>query len=225
MNQASSSFSDFTNLYELSKTLRFELKPVGETLKNMKNHLEYDQGLQTFMKDQDIENAYQTLKPIIDGIHEEFITNSLESQKTKEIDFSEYLEAYKQKKDDKKEKKLRNKIGEAYSVGEEELKKQYPNLKWKKGSSEAKGFNTLMCQDILEVIRNRYKNDEKIQKALGVFKGFFTYFSGFNQNRENYYETKDEKATAIATRVMHENLPKFCDNIVQFECITKKKQD
>jgi CRISPR-associated protein Cpf1 len=35
---AKTSFSDFTNLYELSKTLRFELKPVGET----KNNLEKD---------------------------------------------------------------------------------------------------------------------------------------------------------------------------------------
>ena len=27
---------DFTNLYSVSKTLRFELKPVGATLKNIK---------------------------------------------------------------------------------------------------------------------------------------------------------------------------------------------
>jgi CRISPR-associated protein Cpf1 len=31
-------FSQFTGLYELSKTLRFELKPVGETI----NHLNTD---------------------------------------------------------------------------------------------------------------------------------------------------------------------------------------
>jgi len=102
-------FKEFTNQYELSKTLRFELKPIGETLDNMKNHLKYDKKLQTFMKDQDIENTYQALKPIIDDIHEEFINASLESQKAKGIDFSEYLKFYKQKKDDKGEKSLRNK--------------------------------------------------------------------------------------------------------------------
>ena len=209
-------FGNFTNLYSLSKTLRFELKPVGETLENMKKHLEYDEKLQTFMKDQEIEDAYQTLKPIIDDIHEEFITDSLESEKAKAIDFLGYLENYKNKKDDKGEKELRSKIGESYSVGEEKLKKQYPNLKWKKGSSEAKGFHVLMCQDILKVIDDKYKNDEKVQKALEVFDKFFTYFSGFNQNRENYYETRDEKATAIATRIVYENLPKFCDNHILF---------
>lgn len=225
MENKKEKFKDFTNLYELSKTLRFELKPVGKTIDNMKEHLEYDSKLQIFMKEQAIEDAYQILKPIIDDIHEEFITNSLESDKAKEIDFSKFLGDYKQKKDDKGEKNLRNEIGETYSIGEEKLKKQYQSLKWKKGSSEAKGFNVLLCQDILEVVRDRYKDDVKIQKALVTFKGFFTYFSGFNQNRENYYETKDEKATAVATRIIHENLPKFCDNAVQFECITKKKKD
>ena len=31
------------------------------------------------------------------------------------------------------------------------------------------------------------KSKEEIQKALINFKEFFTYFGGFNQNRENYY--------------------------------------
>lgn len=29
--------NDFTGLYSISKTLRFELKPVGQTLENIKN--------------------------------------------------------------------------------------------------------------------------------------------------------------------------------------------
>ncbi len=40
-------FKDFTNLYELSKTLRFELKPVGETQKMLKEN-------QIFFKDENI---------------------------------------------------------------------------------------------------------------------------------------------------------------------------
>ena len=67
-------FSEFTNLYSLSKTLRFELKPIGKTLENMRDNLKFDKNLQTFFSDQEIENAYQTLKPIFDSLHEEFIT-------------------------------------------------------------------------------------------------------------------------------------------------------
>ena len=47
----SNNFSTFTNQYELSKTLRFELKPVGETLEKMKEQFQYDKDLQTFLKE------------------------------------------------------------------------------------------------------------------------------------------------------------------------------
>lgn len=54
------------------------------------------------------------------------------------------------------------------------------------------------------------------------FDDFTTYLTGFHTNRENYYTTKDEKSTAVATRIVHENLPKFCQNIFTF---LKKKDD
>lgn len=43
------------------------------------------------------------------------------------------------------------------------------------------------------------------------FGNFFTYFSGFNQNRENYYST-EEKSTAVAYRVVNQNLLIFANN-------------
>ena len=126
-------FADFTNQYSLSKTLRFELKPEGKTLENMRTHLEYDKDLQTFMKDQDIEDAYQTLKPAIDKIHEVFITKSLESKEAKEIDFAEYFEKYKKQEDDKGEKELMKEIGNLYEIGEKSIKNNYKvGWKWNK---------------------------------------------------------------------------------------------
>ncbi|KKT34863.1 MAG: hypothetical protein UW24_C0020G0033 [Parcubacteria group bacterium GW2011_GWA2_44_12] len=79
-------FDQFTGKYSLSKTLRFELKPVGKTLEKMREHFEYDKNIQTFLYDQRIEDAYQTLKPEVDKFHEEFITDSLQSQSAKGID-------------------------------------------------------------------------------------------------------------------------------------------
>ncbi len=52
---------------------------------------------------------------------------------------------------------------------------------------------------------------------LDIFKGFYTYLGGFNQNRTNYYDAKSEKATAIATRIVDENLPRFTENVFTFE--------
>ena len=228
METQSKSFSNFTNLYELSKTLRFELKPVGDTLEKMKQNLKYDKNLQTFLKDQDIEDAYQNLKPLIDGIHEEFINDSLESNKAKEIDFSNYLEKYKKKEDDKWEKDLYKKIGETYEIWEQKIKEkagtEIKRKKWKEEEEsllKEKWFKCLTEKNILKYIKRQYPEDKKIQNSLEKFSSFFTYFSWFNDNRENYYKTEWKK-WSIATRIIDENLPKFCDNNIQFFWYLKK---
>jgi len=224
-------FDEFTNLYSVTKTLRFELKPVGETLENMKKHLEYDEDLQTFLKDQRIEDAYKALKPIFDKIHEDFITVSLESSEAKEINFVKYFEGYSEGSREG-EVELRKEIGKLYHVGEDYLKSKSPRTKkGDKGILTGKGAQCMMGKSILQyIIYNASDFTEilsvpEIKENVEIFSGFFTYFKGFNENRTNYYEIKDGKATAIATRIVHENLPKFCDNAIQFEFIIKKKKD
>jgi len=234
-------FEKFTRKYSLSKTLRFELKPVGKTLENMRDHLEYDETLQTFFKDQRIEDAYQILKPKIDMLHEQFIGMALEGGHAKELDFSEYFRIRKQlfnlKKNksskeketinlenslDKEGDKLRSAFGEIYSYAGEKWKEQYmqgsksERYEWKVGTSVAKGPAVLKSKDMLRVVGDKHTAQD-IQDALKVFQGFFTYFGGFNQNRQNYYETKKEAATGVATRIVHENLPRFAENVMGFE--------
>lgn len=217
-------FDAFSNQYALSKTLRFELKPVGKTLENMRDHLRYDKSLQTFMADQEIEDAYQILKPVFDLLHEEFITDSLESTIAQKIDFSQYLEQYKRKEDLKNlESSLRTALGKTYDEVAIQWKNRIgKNEKGKEFVSE-KGYKILTEKGIFDYLQkavdrfSHIHSPEVIAKALKAFEGFSTYFSGFNQNRENYYETKKEASTAIVTRIVHDNLPKFCDNILLFE--------
>lgn len=248
-------FAEFTNQYSLSKTLRFELVPVGKTRENMNTNLRYQAGTEndfsTFLKDQAIEDSYQVLKPIFDLLHEEFITNSLETQEAKGLNFSEYFDVYK-KYITEKDREQKVKLEKSLHTVEKNIRKKFTsiyeaegnNIKEKVGKNEKnkdilkeKSYKVLTEANILKYIKNNinYFADLRLQtrdgkditkadleKALGttdvkgVFEGFFTYFSGFNQNRENYYST-DEKATAVATRVVNENLPKFCDNSIAFE--------
>jgi CRISPR-associated protein Cpf1 len=65
-------FSNLTNLYSLSKTLRFELKPVGRTcdLVDQPNF---------FSKDESKADAYTLLKEKMDKIHYEYINRCLSS--------------------------------------------------------------------------------------------------------------------------------------------------
>jgi len=217
-------FEKFTNQYALSKTLRFELKPDPRTLAHMRGHLQFDESLQTFLDDQEIEDAYQILKPVFDKIHEEFITASLESKAVSEIDFLDYFVTYEKKEDvSRLETKLRQMFDGAYIAQAEIFKQKAGKDDKDKEILKKKGIKILTEKGILDyVARNvdmfsEINSKTEIEKAVEHFRGFFTYFAGFNQNRENYYTTKDSKATAVATRIVDENLPKFCDNIIAFK--------
>ena len=106
-------FKQFTNLYSLSKTLRFELKPVGRTRDTFKQWLEelkntecvVDNDSNLFVKDKKIKEAYLALKPIMDKLHEQFIDISLTSEEAKKIDFSEYFEVFNSAKEKSKKKR------------------------------------------------------------------------------------------------------------------------
>ncbi len=119
-------FDAFTNLYSLSKTLRFELKPEPETKKKFDDWIEQvciNEGdcENLIAKDYAIFNAYKALKPILDSIHEEYITIALQSDTAKKIDFSTFYEAYSEKSKDTREieSDLRNEIGKSFEFAEE----------------------------------------------------------------------------------------------------------
>lgn len=228
----------FTNQYSLSKTLRFELVPQGKTRENMNTQFEYDSDMQTFLKDQRIEDAYQTLKPVLDGIHEEFITESLESEQAKGIDFVAYADMYtKLHNENKKElekyaKEIRLKIGKVFDMIAYNWREHEGRNEKDKYFFENSNYKILTEKYILEYIKkhinklgSKKEKQEQILKAVDTFYKFFTYFIGFNQNRENYYTTKDEKSTAVATRIVHVNFPKFYDNAIQFEYFVKKTKN
>lgn len=232
-------FSQFTNLYPLTKTLRFELKPEEETQKHFdkwlreieENGEEEINSENLFFKDRKIAEAYIVLKPILDKIHENFINVSLNSITKKQIDFSRYLDRYKNKKGDISvfEKELREEIGKSFLKGKEYYSNEFNRLKIKVKEKSKSPYKLITDKTILDYIEKNvssFATDElsenKIKEHLSSFKGFYTYFGGFNENRANYYCTEKEKSTAVATRIIHENLPMFCDNIIRFE---KRKEE
>ncbi len=183
-------FDSFTNLYSLTKTLRFELVPVGKTLECMRERLEYDNDLKTFMIDQEIEDGYQKLKPHVDSLHEEFINDALNTSVAKQLNINSYFTTYKEKGElQKEESNLRDNISKAFLQASELWKvEKYKQYTWKKGSKVALGPSILASPDTLLLIKDKNSDDEELKKVIDeTFKGFFTYFGGFNTNRENYY--------------------------------------
>ena len=237
-------FSQFTNLYSLSKTLKFELKPT-ETTKAFLN----------FDNDKARGVSYKEMKIMFDELHRDFISEALSNV---DLDFTEFLEFYKKflvarknstvdlkkweekKKEMEKEmenklKEYRKKIVKQFNLYGEQFKlrwnnqlNQKPRLEWK-GKKEYKdkvwlksaGYKALTDSGILEVLK--LLNPDKI-KIISEFDNFFTYFTSFNQTRENLYKD-DGKVTAIATRLIDENLLRFCDNIIYWEELKKTNKD
>ncbi|WP_162504813.1 hypothetical protein, partial [Treponema endosymbiont of Eucomonympha sp.] len=123
-------FEELTNLYSVSKTLRFELKPAGKD----GNTLSAEESAKLFKEilDQDrkIKDAYLALKPVMDTIHEEIINSSLSPDEARQIDFLAYYTGYKNDNEDavkNAETSLREAIGSAFEKAANELAKNAGN--------------------------------------------------------------------------------------------------
>lgn len=222
-------FDDFIHLYSLSKTLRFEARPIGETLHHFINN-----GL--LERDEHRAESYVKVKKLIDEYHKAFIDRvlndgALNYEDKGECDsLTEYYALYStQKRDEatqkhfkKTQKHLRGQLvkkltdGDAYKhLFGKELIESYKDKEDKKKLHEA---------DLVQFInaatpkqRLNFSKKEAID-LVQEFCGFTTYFGGFHENRKNMY-SDEEKSTGIAYRLINENLPKFIDNMESFKKI------
>ena len=196
-------FEDFTNLYSLSKTLRFELRPIGKTRENIENG-----GL--LRQDEDRAEKYVHIKKLIDEYHKAYIDKQLSGLVLQYADIGkansleEYYHSTRKSKDSDKDKIVKI---------QDNLRKQI--VKRLKDSDEFKRIDKkeLIQSDLAEFIK-----PAEDRALIAEFKNFTTYFTGFNENRQNMYSDK-AISTAIAYRLIHENLPKFIDNIETFDRI------
>ena len=204
------SMKDLTGQYGLSKTLRFELKPIGKTLE----HIE-QKGLLT--QDEQRAEEYELMKGIIDRYHKAFITMCLRNCKIKvnnTDDELDSLEEYssllsKSKRDADDEDKL-EKI-------KENLRKQIVNA-FKSGNT----YGDLFKKELIKNHLPDFVTDEEEKQVVEHFCNFTTYFTGFHDNRKNMY-SDEAKSTAIAYRLIHENFPRFFDNLRSFAKISESE--
>lgn len=221
-------YEDFTGLYQISKTLRFEARPIGKTYENiLKNGL--------IDRDEHRSRSYVQIKKLIDEYHKAFIDNALEDgclckETSNGSDMlNEYFELYlRNSKSDSEQKRL------------EKLQEQMRKEIVKRLSSQP-GYKHLFKQELIQAYKIEGSKDkseadlikfvkgskqeriasltkEEAIDLINEFRGFTTYFNGFHENRANLY-SEEAKSTAIAYRLINENLPKFIDNIIAFRKI------
>ena len=204
------SMKDLTGQYSLSKTLRFELKPIGKTLE----HIE-QKGLLT--QDEQRAEEYEQMKGIIDRYHKAFITMCLRNCKIKvnntddELDsLEEYSSLLSKSKRDADDEDQLEKI-------KENLRKQIVNA-FKSGNT----YGDLFKKELIKNHLPDFVTDEEEKQVVEHFCNFTTYFTGFHDNRKNMY-SDEAKSTAIAYRLIHENFPRFFDNLRSFAKISESE--
>ena len=223
-------FKNFTHRFEISKTLKFELKPVGVT----KDLLEQD-GI--FNEGRDWKNKYEKSKQFFDRLHREFVQEALLGVVFDDMDT--YLETYRawrrESTDEKsaealrtKENELRKNISQAFDT----LAKQWITVKYGHLGLKESGIDFLFGEGVFRILKERYGSEkdallidpesgEIIGTVFDNWKGFTGYFKKFHETRKNFYKD-DGKVTAIATRMIDQNLRWFAENILIFENLQKK---
>ena len=197
-------FDEFVGLYPISKTLRFELKPIGKTLEHIqRNKLLEDDAVRA--------DDYVKVKKIIDKYHKCLIDEALsgftfetEADGRSNNSLSEYYLYYNLKKRNEQEQKT-------FKTIQNNLRKQIVNKLTQSEKYKRIDKKELITTDLPDFLTN-----ESEKELVEKFKNFTTYFTEFHKNRKNMY-SKEEKSTAIAFRLINENLPKFVDNIAAFE--------
>ena len=197
-------YTDFTGLYPLSKTLRFELRPQGKTMENIEASGFLEQ-------DQEKADEYIVMKKMIDDYHRRFIDRHLSDIDLDWTPLYELLNNSKIKKDEKSKKELEKE--------QMRMRKCLIDI-FEKDKDFKFLFNEKLFSKLLkkEIDDRGSPNEIKSFKTFNKFSG---YFKGFHENRKNIYSNLD-KHNSLAYRAVSENFPKYADNCRKYDLIQEK---
>lgn len=201
----------FIGRYPIQKTLRFELKPIGKTQEWIEQN-----GL--IEQDEQRADDYMVMKKIIDHYHKNFIETSMSQFRESIISGSEEGKSFVEQLDVCKNLRGKNDatLKKKYEKAQEYLRKLIV------GHFDTKRLfgKELIKEDLMSYLYECHQNGvvlenipelEICKQYIEEFKDFTTYFTGFHENRKNMY-SDEAKSTAIAYRLIHDNLPKHLGN-------------
>ena len=212
-------FAKWTHKYPLSKTLRFELKPVDKTKEIIghKNLIEIDEKRA---------KQYDLAKKIIDEYHKVFIEEALSDFKFSDKDLEKYKTSYIKIKNSKQKDK--KDLWSDFKKQKIELRKQL-----EKAFNQNSKYKNLFKKNLIKEDLPKWLEKNSINKKIDLddqdpkdiiteFKDWTSYFKGFYENRKNMYSNKGH-ATEIISRIIEDNLPKFIDNLINYKKLCEFK--
>lgn len=184
----------FIGIYPVSKTLRFELRPVGKTL-------EWIEKNKVLESDEQKAEDYPKVKTLIDEYHKVCIRESLKGAHFDWMPLRSSLEKYQKSKSDE---------DKAILEKEQTLMRKQVAAAMK----EFQHYKELTAPTPQKLIDNVFP-DIYESDALKSFYRFSVYFRGFQENRNNIYSA-EAISTGVPYRLVHDNFPKFLADIEVF---------
>ena len=190
------SFNKLTNLYSVSKTLRFELRPQFSTLEHIKDN-------KIIQKGEELKSHYEIFKKILDQVFIKLIDDSLDHTYF-DLKLIEQFNDLKIKPREQFTEKDATNLRSLKDVMKKQIDK---NL----DSPEKKSIFKDPANFLLDNA-NQYSNIvDSQQQSIEAFKRQKGYLSGYLQNRQNIFD-RTTNETSVAFRVVEDNLPIFLNN-------------
>lgn len=187
----------FIGIYPVSKTLRFELRPVGKTQ-------EWIEKNKVLENDEQKAEDYPKVKALIDDYHKVCIRESLKDIHLDWHPLKTAIEEHRKNNNDDNKKALEKE--------QESMRKQIAAA-----IKEFRHYKELTAPTPQKLIDNVFP-DIYDADALKSFNRFSIYFRGFQENRNNIYSA-EAISTGVPYRLVHDNFPKFLANIEVYENI------
>ena len=198
-----------TGLYPVSKTLSFQLNPVGRTLEHIETAgiIEIDE-----QRHADLVKA----KTVLDRYHKTFLRHSLKDVKLKPTSdgHSDSLEDFARlaviKNRDEDEAK------------EWDAVRQALRMQIVKAFQSSPSFPCLFKKELFGNVLTEMVLDDEERSIIEGFSKYTGYFDRYHAARKNLYSV-EEKRSAVAYRLINENLPVFIDNIRRFDILASSE--
>lgn len=186
--------NQLTNLYEMQKTLRFNLAPVGETESFLNERL-------MVQNDERRAEAAALVKEYMNRYHKCFIESVLSSITLTDID--RYADLYFKVGKDDTDREEMNELEETLCTAIASKFQKHPNYE--------KMFGKEMISEILP----SFLTDDEEKAIVASFKSFTVFFYDFYNTRKTFY-SEEAPVGSISYRCIMDNLPLFLDNVKTF---------
>ena len=192
--------SKYRNFYKISKTLRFELKPIGKTLKNFQQN-------RILEGDEEKHNLSFELKKLLDEFYKiqiDLILNKNILPKDLLMDYAKSLD--EKENIDKTVDILKRYVIDAFK----EKNILYDN-------KEDNVYKMLTSEKVINYLKKYLEEQNRKEEVeiISKFKGYSTYFTDFFKNRKHCFI--GSSTGSISYRLIDENLNIYNDNIKIYE--------